>query len=474
MDLAGLIETVHHDVMFPPTAPRPGVLMGFYGDDFTGSTDALEAVATAGLPALLFLAPPTPEDLARHPDLAVVGIAGTSRSRAPDWMDTHLPAAFSALQRLGVRVCHYKTCSTFDSAPQVGSIGRAAEIGRAVFGDAALISVGVPRHQRFVVFSNLFAAGSFSGAEEIFRIDRHPTMSRHPVTPMDEADLRRHLARQTGQRILGFDFRRMLRPDAAAALEAEIAAGAELVVLDGFDEATLAAAGALIAGRSERAPTFVVGSSGVEYALLPTLAAQAADRLRPPPQPAGPARRIVVCCGSCSPVTEGQIAWAEAHGFAMIAADTPAIITRRDDPALSAALADSVVAALGEHRGVVLHSARGGADPRIAPTRAALAAAGLAASDSAGVLGAVMGRTMREVVARTGLERLILAGGDSSSHTVAAMGVTALEMAAPLLPGAPLCRVHSADAALQGLELALKGGQVGGPDCFGVALGGMP
>ncbi|MGO8249179.1 hypothetical protein ACC809_36725, partial [Rhizobium johnstonii] len=36
---------------------------------------------------------------------------------------------------------------------------------------------------------NLFAA--YQG--RIFRIDRHPVMSRHPVTPMDEADLAVHL-----------------------------------------------------------------------------------------------------------------------------------------------------------------------------------------------------------------------------------------------------------------------------------------
>ena len=30
------------------------------------------------------------------------------------------------------------------------------------------------------------------------RLDRHPVMARHPVTPMDEADVGRHLARQTG------------------------------------------------------------------------------------------------------------------------------------------------------------------------------------------------------------------------------------------------------------------------------------
>jgi uncharacterized protein YgbK (DUF1537 family) len=35
------------------------------------------------------------------------------------------------------------------------------------------------------------------------------------------------------------------------------------------------------------------------------------------------------------------------------------------------------------------------------------------------------------------------------------------------VPGAALFKAHSEDPALGGLELALKGGQMGGPDYFG-------
>ena len=52
--------------------------------------------------------------------------------------------------------------------------------------------VGAPRLARYQVFGNLFAAVDGVG----YRLDRHPTMSRHPVTPMDEADLRVHLRRR--------------------------------------------------------------------------------------------------------------------------------------------------------------------------------------------------------------------------------------------------------------------------------------
>ena len=61
-----------------------GLLLAFYGDDFTGSTDAMEVTAMAGLRTVLFTAPPSEEDLARFADCRVIGIAGTARARSPE------------------------------------------------------------------------------------------------------------------------------------------------------------------------------------------------------------------------------------------------------------------------------------------------------------------------------------------------------------------------------------------------------
>ena len=110
-------------------------------------------------------------------------------------MDAHLAPAFGWLRGLGAAVCHYKVCSTFDSAPETGNIGRAIEIGRRVFGQATVpLIVGAPQLRRYTAFGNLFAA--YRGAT--IRIDRHPVMSRHPVSPMHEADLLVHLSRPDG------------------------------------------------------------------------------------------------------------------------------------------------------------------------------------------------------------------------------------------------------------------------------------
>jgi uncharacterized protein YgbK (DUF1537 family) len=62
--------------------------------------------------------------------------------------------------------------------------------------------------------------------------------------------------------------------------------------------------------------------------------------------------------------------------------------------------------------------------------------------------------------------RVLIAGGDTSTHAVKQLGINALTFAAPLVPGVPLCRTHAPGSPLDRLELALKGGQMGADDFF--------
>ena len=102
-----------------------GPLVAWLGDDFTGGAAVAETLAFAGLPAAMFLEPPSPATLAGFPGLRGVGIATTARAETPEWMDAHLPGLYAALKVTGAPLVHYKACSTMDSAPQVGSLGRA-------------------------------------------------------------------------------------------------------------------------------------------------------------------------------------------------------------------------------------------------------------------------------------------------------------------------------------------------------------
>ena len=414
------------------------LLYAFYGDDFTGSTDVLEQLAEGGVPAVLFLRTPDAALRARFPDVCATGIAGDSRSRSPEWMDANLPGAFDALR--DAAIVHYKTCSTFDSSPGTGSIGRAIDIGIARFGGPAAIAVGAPHLRRYVAFGNLFAA---AGAQ-VHRIDRHPTMSRHPVTPMHEADLIRHLAGQTHARIALVSLEDIHAGRAGAAFDA---ANADAVLFDGVTMDDLAATGAVLRSRGVR---FAAGSSGVTRAMVLAWKAEGLIAAERPEVRAGAVDRLLVVSGSCSPVTARQIARGVETGYAPARADVAALL--RGESSEEDRLVEAGVAALGSGGRSVIHSAEG-----------PLGETAPAAGDK---LGAALGRVTAQVIRRTGISRLLFAGGDTSSHGVAQLGIDALTWAAPIEIGAPLVRAHAADPAIDGLELVLKGGQMGGEGFF--------
>src|SRR4029079_6935660 len=97
-------------------------------------------------------------------------------------------------------------------------------------------------------------------------------MSMHPVTPMHEADLARHLGAQTTMPIAGFTLPHFgLDP---VAMTAELrgavdAANGGAVLLDGTTTEHLTQTGRLLDGlaRGRETPLFCVGGSGLEYAL---------------------------------------------------------------------------------------------------------------------------------------------------------------------------------------------------------------
>jgi len=108
-----------------------GPVVAWYGDDFTGSSAVMEALTFAGLPSVLFFNLPTQAQLQKFPNVKGVGIASTARTQSPKWMEEHLPFALKTLSELSNGIVHYKVCTTMDSSPEIGSIGKAIEVLRS-------------------------------------------------------------------------------------------------------------------------------------------------------------------------------------------------------------------------------------------------------------------------------------------------------------------------------------------------------
>ena len=441
-----------------------GLWLSYYGDDFTGSTDVLEAFTAAGVPTVLFLQAPRPEDLARFPEARCVGLAGQSRGKSPAWMREHLPSVFERLSSLGAPIVQYKVCSTFDSAPEVGSIGQAIELGVAHRQARwSPMVVGAPRLQRYQVFGHLFAAAQ----GEVYRIDRHPTMSRHPVTPMHESDLRVHLGQQTARRIGLVNLAQMTQGQGDAALQALQGPDQPVVMLDVADPASQREAGRLV-WQQRGQGVFSASSSGLQYALVEYWR----SRGWLPATPSLPQGQAVPCIavvsGSCSPMSAAQIEWAEgSDGFLTERMDVGQCLDAAQAEQEIERLVALAVDAVSRNVSPVIYSARGPDDPAVTGFDALVQRAGCEKGQATERIGMALAEVMRRLLDRTELRRIVVAGGDSSGAVASHLGVQAFTVAAGMAPGVPLCRAWSDNPRRDGLEIALKGGQLGAVSFYG-------
>ena len=489
--------------MAAPHLPA-GLRLAFYGDDFTGSTDALEVLAFAGLRCALFLAVPSADTLRELGPFDAIGIAGDSRAMSLAEMDTRLPAVLAALARLPTPLVHYKVCSTFDSSPVIGSIGRVMDLARTAFGDDVIpIVAGTPALGRYCVFGNLFARSGTDG--QVHRLDRHPIMRAHPVTPMPEADLARHLAAQTVQSIARFELPNFATDRRAMdrELERQFAQAPGAILFDAASARHLTEVGRLLEGLSRRRnlsgrPLFSVGSSGLEYAMTQwwrecgtdleaasSVAGEVAGEVAADSGRFDAVPRVLAVSGSASGLSALQIDAAVAAGFVDLPVDARALVA--GDPRQDAQgaqdwqdslgrLAERAIQALRQGHSVMLHTARGPQDPRIEAMITALVAGGLtrgqAQHEGGRLLGQRLGQLVDTVLRAVPLRRLLLSGGDTSSQITQRLAPDALLIAARLAPGAPLCQVVSREPHLQQLQIAMKGGQMGQADYFVKALRG--
>ena len=433
------------------------ILLVFYGDDFTGSTDALEFISKAGAKTVLFTETPTQEQLRSFPDLDAFGIAGKTRSLTTNEIENILLPAFKELKKVGAKHVHYKVCSTFDSSAKMGSIGKAIDCGAEVF-DNKIIPVlgGMPALGRYCLFGNLFARMGIGSMGKIYRLDRHPSMMKHPVTPAAESDLRLHLKKQTSKKIGLIDVLQLDEP--VHQWNDNLSGDENVVLIDALYEEQLEQIGAWMDEEARSGTLFSVGPSGIELALgnywNRTKVLQSVTKWAKPEK----AIPLLVVSGSCSPVTKNQIEFALGQGFIEMPLEIETFQKESGNRSSIDGKLEEIVSALKSNQSVIIHTGD------VRPTEQ---------STSAHILGRILGGIAKSICAKTNLKRMVIAGGDTSSYVARELGITALEMISPFLPGAPLCKAHAPGSPVDGLEVNFKGGQVGAEDYFVLMRDGL-
>jgi uncharacterized protein YgbK (DUF1537 family) len=424
--------------------------LGIVADDFTGATDIASMLVRGGLRTVQLIGVPPAAlpaaVLAAAQGADAVVVALKSRTAPVHEAVADSLAALHWLRAAGASRFILKVCSTFDSTP-AGNIGPVAEAMMAALGCAqTVVCPAFPENGRTVFRGHLFVGDALLC---------DTGMREHPLTPMTDASLLRVMAAQS-QRPVG-----LLRHDVVAAGPAAISArlaalaadGVAHVVADAVDNAAL-----LALAEGCAALALWVAGSGLALGLPALLATHdgvvldaLADRL---PVLAG---RAAVLAGSCSVATQGQVAdW--------IAAGRPAL--RIDALALSRGepvVADALAWAARQTQPPLLYDTADAATLKATQSTLGVAAAGA-------LVEAALATIAQGLVA-AGVQRLVVAGGETSGAVVQALGVAALRIGAAICPGVPWTQAigASADAPLQ---LALKSGNFGSPGFFSEALAG--
>ena len=345
----------------------------------------------------------------------------------------------------------------------VGNLGVVVDLAREIFPNCFLpVFAAMPEFGRHTIFGQHFARFG----DWVFRLDRHPSMSRHPTTPMTEADLGRILEDQGAPKCGLVDTLTYARGVVATAktIARERARVPGPIVFDGLnDDDCRLVAEAIWGAANGLEPVVVLSSQGFAHGFGRFRMKRPARRT-PPIEALAAVETLLVVSGSAAPLTARQI-----DVFARSGAATARLVASRTlDPARTseaiAAAVDAASRALGAGRSVCVYTALGPEDEDTAALREVAARS----------IGEALSEVVMRLVERHGLTRVVIAGGDTSSYALRRMAPQGLAViSGDYATSAHVLRL-SGTPSVDGLEMTLKGGQVGEEGFFVTLRDGRP
>jgi len=417
--------------------------LGCIADDYTGASDLANTLTRAGLRTVQTIG--VPADELKLPDVDAVVVSLKSRSIEAGLAVSRSRAAEKWLRARGADHVLFKICSTFDST-DAGNIGPVMDALRADCGEAiVLVTPAFPETKRTVYQGNLFV-GSVP-------LNESP-LKDHPLNPMHDSNLVRVLARQSKTRVGLVDLAIVVRgPETVRTHLADLSAeGIGAVIIDAVFDLDLETIGAVALDHR-----LSVGASGIGLGLARALVGSgrapkgASSKIEEAPI-GGPAACLA---GSCSQATLQQIATAEEM-MPVLHLDPDRIIAGPDEVARALAWAAQRLA-----EGPVLIASSSTPDEVAAlQSRHGRDAAGHAIEQAMADLA--------EGLVRSGVRRLVVAGGETSGAVVDRLGIPGFLVGAEIAAGVPVLRAVGAKEGE--MSLALKSGNFGGPRFFSDAL----
>ena len=427
------------------TATTQRALLGCIADDFTGATDLANMLVRGGMRTVQTIGVPEKGETIEA-DALVVALKSRTIPAA-DAVAQSL-AALDWLRAQGCRQFVFKYCSTFDStdAGNIGPVTDALLNALSAQGSANAFTIACPafpENGRTIFRGHLFVGDTLLNESG---------MENHPLTPMRDANLVRVLQRQTQSKV------GLVRYDAVAqgvsavreSFDALRNQGVRMAIADAVSDADLHVLGEACADL-----TLITGGSGIALGLPGNFRrAGLLDSQADAAQLPNVEGMSAVLAGSASKATNAQVAaWRETR---------PAF---RIDP-LAAARGEAVVEQALAFAQTYLDKAEPMLIYATATPDEVKAVQRELGVDRAGHLVestlAAIARGLHEL----GVNKFVVAGGETSGAVVQALSVRTLRIGAQIDPGVPA----TATVGAQPLALALKSGNFGTINFFEKAL----
>lgn len=430
------------------------MFVGAVADDDSGMTDLLGMFAEHGVNTVMFFETQSHEVLARYSKgVEVVAIGTRGRSIEPRKAYQKTKEALEALKILSPSMYYLKYCSTFDSTPQ-GNIGQMIDAGLDLLGGYTIALPALPVNGRTTYMGNHYVDG--------VRLDRSP-MKDHPLNPMTEADLKIWLGYQTKRRIGLCDYNVVKRGARAVGRELKKLgeANVEIIITDAIDRRDIRTIARAVWNYG-----LVTGSSALAMELPPIwrkegLFSREKQDFSHIDLKIGSDATLVIA-GSCSEATMRQNKYALERGFHDLKLNTMKIVEGEGGEGYHKEVGRIIKDAtkqLKRGKNVLVYTCIHKED--VAGTKTLGRKLGFTDVQVGEIIANANAEIAKAVVDDVNLNKLIVAGGETSGVMCRKLKLIGLYVGKQIHPGVPMCFAMSQDSQYSGMILSLKSGNFG-------------
>lgn len=412
------------------------ILIGCVADDFTGASDAASFLISKGLKTVLFNGIPKCE--IEDCDSVVIALKSRTQEISSALADTK--DAFDWLKDKGAEHLYFKYCSTFDSTPK-GNIGPVVDM---------LLETS---KEKYTILSPALPVNGRSVKKGILYVDGVPLsqthMKNHPLTPMWESEIAELMKQQGKYNTLNVDYQMLEKSkEEVLTIVEEFGKGKEhfYVVPDYINEKNGEKV-AEIFGHLK----VLTGGSGILAPLASLYKQRNPNRKKEVLETATYGKGLVLS-GSCSKATLAQIIDFQEKGYKSYKIDPIALLNKLDSienicDFINQNNEQEVIIYSSDNTENIMEIQKQGIE----------------------MIASILEKTMADLAKYAidnGFTRIVVAGGETSSEVVKALGYNGFEIGESAAPGVPVM----APLSNSKVRVVLKSGNFGQVDFFERAI----